>query len=175
MRAFERVCVRAPVRLRIRTRVRVCLWARYLEQNTCSNGQLTPLTPAIIIIIITTTASQGGAISYLAGLTNPQPLAGIVGLSTWLPLRHKLSSLTHPHSSSTPVFHGHGSSDQIVQYTFGQRTVEYVKNELKAGEFNAGGKPRGVRFETYRGMAHSACSEEIEHVGEFLEAVVPAE
>ena len=65
-----------------------------------------------------------------------------------------------------------------------------------------GGKPKGLRFEVsdvgtmrstpghkssvdqmfslntlaqvYKGMAHSACPEEIEHVGQFLEKVVPA-
>ncbi|CAO1636357.1 unnamed protein product [Sympodiomycopsis kandeliae] len=121
--------------------------------------------------------SQGGAISYLAGLTTPEPVAGIISLSSWLPLRSKIQSLLQPHSASIPVFHGHGSSDPIVQFEYGQRTVEFIKKDLGAGDFKPGsnGQPsKGVQFEVYRGMQHSACPEEIEHVGRFLETIVPA-
>ncbi|PWN17878.1 Phospholipase/carboxylesterase [Microstroma glucosiphilum] len=125
--------------------------------------------------------SQGGAIAYLTGLTHPTPLAGIIALSSWLPLKSKIVSLLSPHAKDTPVFHGHGSSDQIVQFTFGKRTVEFLKSEaeggLGMGEFKtasgAGRQAKGVKFEIYRGMAHSACPEEIEHVGQFLESIVP--
>lgn len=106
--------------------------------------------------------TQGGAISYLAGLTSAQPVAGIIGLSTWLPLRSKISSMLQPHSSSTPIFHGHGNADPIVRYEFGQRTVNFVRKDLGAGEFAVSdGKAKGVRFETYNGMPHSACPEEV--------------
>lgn len=113
--------------------------------------------------------TQGGAIAYLTGLTHPSPLAGIIALSSWLPLKSKIVSLLSPHAKDTPVFHGHGSSDQIVQFAFGKRTVEFLKGEAEGGlgmgelktASGAGGKAKGVKFEIYKGMAHSACPEEV--------------
>ncbi|PWN24516.1 Phospholipase/carboxylesterase [Jaminaea rosea] len=122
--------------------------------------------------------SQGGAISYLYGLTASPSPAGIIGLSTWLPLHRKLPQLVSTTAKDIPVFHGHGSRDPIVHYKYGQRSVEYLRGEAGVGmgeqrSASGGGKMRGVRFETYKGMPHSACPEEIEHVGQWLERVVP--
>jgi lysophospholipase-2 len=37
--------------------------------------------------------SQGGALALFSALTFPQPLAGVVALSTWLPLRAKFPTV----------------------------------------------------------------------------------
>lgn len=37
--------------------------------------------------------SQGGAMSLLTGLTSERKLGGVVCLSGWLPLRHKVKSV----------------------------------------------------------------------------------
>jgi len=47
--------------------------------------------------------SQGGAISLYTGLTGPYKLAGIVGLSSYLPLRNQLNQV-HPRSSLLSYF-----------------------------------------------------------------------
>lgn len=93
-------------------------------------------------------STQGGAISYLAGLTVSPPVGGIVGLSTWLPLHRKISQFVGPHVKDSPVFHGHGNADQVVQFKFGVSSVEYLKDTLGLGSFRQeDGKTKGVRFE----------------------------
>ncbi|PWN45248.1 Phospholipase/carboxylesterase [Ceraceosorus guamensis] len=110
--------------------------------------------------------SQGGAIGLLCGLTHPKPVAGIVGLSTWLPLRAKMvAPYLTSHARNIPIFLGHGTADQVVKYEYGQRSAKF----LRAGGENDGGAG------SYDGMAHSACMEEIEHVAEYLEKVIPAQ
>ena len=135
--------------------------------------------------------SQGGAISYLAGLSSyaqdNKPFAGIMALSTWCPMRKSVSSWFEgkpvPGSGNAaplPVFGAHGTADPVVRYQFGERTAELLKEgvglggfrEIKEGE--SASKWTGVKFESYNGMPHSACPEEIEHMGQWLEKVIPA-
>lgn len=96
--------------------------------------------------------SQGGAISLLTGLTNPNAVAGVAALSTWLPLRAKMATLRTPTSKNLKVFQAHGDADQVVKYEYGQRTVSFLKNELELSD---------VEFHTYPRMPHSACPEEV--------------
>ncbi|KAE8206340.1 hypothetical protein CF335_g1966 [Tilletia laevis] len=119
--------------------------------------------------------SQGGAISYLTGLLYPTPVAGIIALSTWLPIRNYITkalqaSGSTPPANPLPIFHGHGNADPVVQYEFGQRTIEFLKTPKDKG--GLGFPEDKIRFETYAGMPHSACPQEIEHVGQFLEKVI---
>jgi len=75
--------------------------------------------------------SQGGAIAMLYGLTKGRNLAGMVGLSTWVVLNHKIeevstlmnsispeltSQMTKSSAKDVPVFWGHGKADPVVQY-----------------------------------------------------------
>lgn len=112
--------------------------------------------------------SQGGAIALLTGLTNPAPVAGVVALSTWLPLRAKIASLRAETSSNLRVLQAHGSADPVVQYQYGARTAEFLKKELAIPAEN-------VEFKTYQGMPHSACPQEIEDIAVFLEKVIPSQ
>lgn len=98
--------------------------------------------------------SQGGAISLLTGLTNPNAVAGVAALSTWLPLRAKIATLRTPTSKDLKVFQAHGDADPVVKYEYGQRTVAFLKNELGLSE-------KDVEFHTYPRMPHSACPEEV--------------
>jgi phospholipase/carboxylesterase len=52
--------------------------------------------------------SQGGAMTYYAGLTYPKPLAGLVVLSGFLPLQTDFPAAVHPANRSTPIFVAHG-------------------------------------------------------------------
>ncbi|KAL9935147.1 hypothetical protein V8E36_006223 [Tilletia maclaganii] len=120
--------------------------------------------------------SQGGAVSYLTGLLHPTPLAGIIALSTWIPIRAYIanalqqSGSTPPDAAGPPILHGHGSADPVVRYEFGKRTIDFLKASREQG--GLGIKADRIRFETYPGMPHSACPQEIEHVGEFLDKVI---
>jgi len=58
--------------------------------------------------------SQGGAIALSAGLRHAQKLAGIVALSTYLPLHTTLAAERHASNAATPIFWGHGLADPVV-------------------------------------------------------------
>lgn len=73
--------------------------------------------------------SQGGGMSIFSGLTAPFKLGGIVGLSSWLLLSHKLKEFipeANP-NKETPIFMGHGDADQMVLYEWGLATEKKLK------------------------------------------------
>ncbi len=67
--------------------------------------------------------------SLLAGLTAPVKLAGIVALSSYLPLSTKFRGLLpQPESNkATPVFMAHGTSDVVVRTELGKGSFDYLK------------------------------------------------
>jgi predicted esterase len=74
--------------------------------------------------------SQGGAMSLYAGLTAPQKLGGIFGLSCYLLLQGSISSSINAAGDAnkhTKIFMGHGDADLTVKYEFGKLTAEKVK------------------------------------------------
>ncbi|RYF56418.1 MAG: carboxylesterase, partial [Comamonadaceae bacterium] len=58
--------------------------------------------------------SQGCAISLLAGLRHGQRLAGIAGLSGYLPLAKLTAAERSEANRATPIFLAHGNQDQVV-------------------------------------------------------------
>jgi len=63
--------------------------------------------------------SQGGALALYTALTHPQPLAGVVALSTYLPLAQQLLE-QHPHLQQYPhIFQAHGDRDPVVDMALG--------------------------------------------------------
>jgi dienelactone hydrolase len=62
--------------------------------------------------------SQGGALSLFTGLQMDEPLAGILVMSGYLPAAAKLQ-LKQP---NTPVWHGHGTQDPLVQFAMAGKT-----------------------------------------------------
>jgi phospholipase/carboxylesterase len=60
--------------------------------------------------------SQGCAMALLTGLRHPEPLAGIVGLSGYLPLADTTAQERHPANLDTPIFLAHGIDDEIVTF-----------------------------------------------------------
>jgi predicted esterase len=74
--------------------------------------------------------SQGGAMSLYAGLTFPQKLGGIFGLSSYMLLQGKLKDKIKDAGGAndgTKVFMGHGDADQVVRYDWGKLTAEKLK------------------------------------------------
>ncbi|MCJ1311238.1 hypothetical protein MMC25_004909 [Agyrium rufum] len=72
--------------------------------------------------------SQGGAMSLFTGMTIPEKLAGFFGLSSYMLLHDRIKNfLPDPVSNQdTPVFMGHGDSDPLVKYAWGQRTAKVL-------------------------------------------------
>lgn len=73
--------------------------------------------------------SQGGAMSLLSGTTYKEQLGGIFGLSCYLLLQKRIKELI-PESSpnqKTPIFMGHGDSDQVVAHRYGKMSSDALK------------------------------------------------
>ncbi|CAO1347983.1 unnamed protein product [Diamesa hyperborea] len=105
--------------------------------------------------------SQGGALALYAALTYPEQLAGVIGLSCWLPL-HKTFPEAHSCPANTSILLCHGDSDPIVSYKFGQLSANLLKQFLKQSE-----------LKTYRGLAHQSNEEEIADMKKFIHDRIP--
>jgi phospholipase/carboxylesterase len=105
--------------------------------------------------------SQGGAIALFAGLRHPERLAGILALSTYLPLDATLADEAHPANAAVPVFQAHGRFDDIVPLALGQRTRELLSS-----------RGYDVDWRTYP-MPHSLSAEEVGDMSTWLLKVLP--
>lgn len=68
--------------------------------------------------------SQGSAMSLLTGLRHPERLAGIAGLSGYLPLADTTAAERSEANRQTPVFLAHGTHDEVVSLERGEATRE---------------------------------------------------
>ena len=93
--------------------------------------------------------SQGGAVALAAGLRHVRTLAGIVALSTYVPIHASLALERDPANATTPIFFGHGTADPVVVL---QRGVD-SRNLLQAMGY-------AVDWHTYP-MGHAVCAQEI--------------
>lgn len=100
--------------------------------------------------------SQGGAIALQAGLRFPERLAGVLALSTYLPLATTLASEAHSANAQLPIFIGHGRDDTVVPLALAQRT----RATLTALGY-------AVDWHEYP-MAHSVCLPELRAIGSWL-------
>lgn len=64
--------------------------------------------------------SQGGAIVLHTGLRFAQPLAGIIALSTYLPLPHQLEAEKNNSNQSIPIYMAHGQYDPVIRHEFAE-------------------------------------------------------
>jgi phospholipase/carboxylesterase len=99
--------------------------------------------------IVLTGFSQGGAIALAGGLRHVEKLAGIVALSTYLPLQATLASERSIANATTPIFWGHGTADPVVALPRGTESRDLLQSLGYA-----------VDWHTYP-MAHAVCAEEI--------------
>lgn len=104
--------------------------------------------------------SQGGAIALHAGTRFAERLAGIMALSTWLPLAstfeaEALTDRAVP-AAEVPVFMAHGSFDPTVPVAFGRASAETL---------GAAGFP--VEWHEYP-MGHAVCPDEIADIRRWL-------
>ena len=106
--------------------------------------------------------SQGGAIALQTGLRYPQQLAGIMALSTYLPLPDTLPAEAGTANKPTPLFMAHGVYDPVVPLVMGAGSMTYLT-----------GLGYTVEWKQYP-MQHSVCAEEIEDIGEWLRKILKA-
>ena len=100
--------------------------------------------------------SQGCAMALHTGLRFHAPLAGIVGLSGYLPVESTLAPEAHAENLATPILLAHGTMDPVVPYAMGSGSRDVL---LKLGY--------KVQWLEYP-MQHQVVMEEIEQIGAFL-------
>lgn len=103
--------------------------------------------------------SQGGAVALMLMRDNLR-LAGIMALSTYLPLRSQQPVVSDA-GKDIPLFMAHGLYDNVIALPLGEKSKELLAD---AGV--------GVTWRTYP-MAHSACDEEFQEMARFLTRVLP--
>jgi len=104
--------------------------------------------------------SQGGAIALLTALRYSERLAGVMALSTYLPLAPKLAAERSKANSDVPIFMAHGSYDDLIPMGRAQASRDALK---------ALGYP--VEWHDYP-MPHSVCAPEIADISAFLSRVL---
>ena len=100
--------------------------------------------------------SQGGAIALHSATRYPKKLAGVLALSTYLPLKATLAKQAHAANLATPIFMAHGRADDIISL---DRALA-SRLSLQESGFS-------VQWHEYP-MAHSVCAEEINDIRLFL-------
>jgi len=72
--------------------------------------------------------SQGGAIALHLGLRFPQRLAGILALSTYLPLHQSLPQEGAPANRDVPILMCHGQFDPLLPMALGALGCDYLRS-----------------------------------------------
>lgn len=97
--------------------------------------------------------SQGGAIALHAALRYPECLAGLMALSTYLPLQQTLKAevIDNPATASLemPIFMAHGTFDPVLPMAWGRSSADLL---IAAGY--------RLEWHEYQ-MAHAICAAEI--------------
>ena len=100
--------------------------------------------------------SQGSAIALGSGLRHPERLAGLVGLSGYVPLADTSAAERHAASQGLPVFLAHGRNDGVVPLARGTAARDLLK-----------GLGCDVEWHDYP-MEHSVCMEEVVALNRWL-------
>ena len=98
--------------------------------------------------------SQGGAVAYHAALGYPEPLGGVLALSTYFATANQIK--ISPNNLKIPILVCHGSHDSVVPEILGQRSVSTLQS--------LGLNPH---YRTYP-MEHAVCPQEVTDISSWL-------
>jgi phospholipase/carboxylesterase len=101
--------------------------------------------------------SQGGAITLHTGLRQPQALAGLLALSTYLPLPEAFAREALPARSDTPILMCHGQHDGMLPLQLGAWSRDVLQE-----------RGYDVTWREYP-MQHQVCEEEIADISAWLQ------
>lgn len=104
--------------------------------------------------------SQGGAIILQAGLRFSKPLAGIMVLSSYVPLAETLAAEKDPANQNIPIFYAHGEQDDVIPISFAKLSRDLL---IEQG-YN-------VEWQSYS-MPHAVVPDEIEAIGIWLKKII---
>ena len=102
--------------------------------------------------------SQGAAVALHAALRHPEPLAGVLALSCYLPLQATLAAELSESNKATPIFMCHGQQDPVLPLALGVMAC----NWLRAAGYR-------VEWKEYP-MQHQVCLPEIQDISAWLRA-----
>jgi phospholipase/carboxylesterase len=106
--------------------------------------------------------SQGGAIAQHSALRFPHRLAGLMALSTYLPMPQALAEEASEANRDISVFLAHGEHDPMIALTRAQAS----RTHLEALNYS-------VQWHTYP-MEHAVSPQEIMDIDAWLESMIPA-
>jgi len=107
--------------------------------------------------------SQGGAVALSAGLRFRERLAGVLALSTYLPLPDRLEAEKSAANADVPILMCHGQTDPVVEIGMGREARAVLEAQGYA-----------VQWHEYP-MGHEVCAEELAETAEWLRGVLAKE
>lgn len=102
--------------------------------------------------------SQGGAIALHAALRYPQPLGGVMALSTYLPLHESVASEASAANRNLPILMCHGLHDPMLSLALGEKSRDFLVSLGYA-----------IEWKPYP-MQHEVCRSEIDDIAAWLTA-----
>lgn len=102
--------------------------------------------------------SQGGAVALQTAVRYPQRLAGVMALSTYLPLRASVAKEASDANRDIPILMCHGVRDPVVGLQMGEASRDVLQ-----------GLGYRIEWHTYP-MEHSVCMEEVVDIAKWLQA-----
>ena len=100
--------------------------------------------------------SQGCAMTFMAGLRHGERLAGLLGMSGYLPLGALTGAERHTANAEVPIFQAHGTADPVIPIA---RAIQSRDALIALGH--------PVEWHAYP-MAHSVCPQEIADMNRWL-------
>ena len=104
--------------------------------------------------------SQGGAIVLQTALRYPERLAGVLALSTYVPLPSSVAAEASPANRDLPIFMAHGQFDDIIPISRAERSRDFLA-----------GLGYPIDWHAYP-MPHSVCADEIGDISRFLARIL---
>lgn len=99
--------------------------------------------------------SQGGAVAYQVSLSHPEPLGGLIAMSTYFATSDSIT--LSEGNRHLPIEIHHGVHDPVVPQALGIRAAEFLKD-----------RGYSLTFRTYP-MDHSVCLQQIGHISNALQ------
>ena len=100
--------------------------------------------------------SQGCAMTFMAGLRHGERLAGLLGMSGYLPLGALTGAERHAANAEVPIFQAHGTADPVIPIA---RAIQSRDALVALGH--------EVEWHAYP-MPHSVCAQEIADMNRWL-------
>lgn len=102
--------------------------------------------------------SQGGAVVYQAALSHPEPLGGLLVLSSYFATYETVK--THTANQQLPILIQHGTQDNVVPEMLGRRAFHVLQEQGYA-----------VEYQQYP-MAHTLCGPQVDDINRWLQKVL---